>query len=62
MGHQDQDYIQIAQQEKRQTAKLYQRKVSDMWCMQEHRTCAKASTTEEPNAGKPHIRICAGDR
>ncbi|MDL1978565.1 MAG: hypothetical protein LWX52_10815 [Deltaproteobacteria bacterium] len=21
---------------------------------------AKASTTEEPDAGKPHVRVCAG--
>jgi len=25
-----------------------------------NRTCAKASTTEEPDAGKPHVRVCAG--
>ncbi|QYZ64510.1 MAG: hypothetical protein OI74_01525 [Gammaproteobacteria bacterium (ex Lamellibrachia satsuma)] len=23
-------------------------------------SCAKASTTEEPDAGKPHVRDCAG--
>lgn len=23
-------------------------------------TCAKASTTEEPDAGKLHVRVCAG--
>ena len=22
--------------------------------------CAEASTTEEPDAGKPHVRVCAG--
>ena len=24
--------------------------------------CAKASTTEEPDAEKPHVRVCAGGR
>ena len=23
-------------------------------------SCAKASTTEEPDAGKPHVRVWAG--
>ncbi len=23
---------------------------------------AKASSTEEPDAGKPHVRVCAGGR
>ena len=25
-----------------------------------HMPYAKASTTEEPDAGKPHVRVCAG--
>ena len=32
-----------------------------MWCLHKGFPFdAKASTTEEPDAGKPHVRVCAG--
>ena len=30
-----------------------------MWCLHKAIARAKASTTEEPDAGKLHVRVCA---
>jgi RNA-directed DNA polymerase len=30
------------------------------WCLHDFHARAKASTTEEPDAGKPHVRVCGG--
>jgi hypothetical protein len=31
-----------------------------MWSLYREAFVAKASTTEEPDAGKLHVRVCAG--
>ena len=31
-----------------------------MWPLYNKALVAKASTTEEPDAGKPHVPVCAG--
>jgi len=35
-------------------------RTENIGCLHRQTPYAKASTTEEPDAGKPHVRVCAG--